>query len=93
LRPAGEIRQALIAALRDAGEPVTTKAAAARACTGVEATRRTLGNMVRDGKAAVVDTCRLPGVRRPVPRYGLVMAEPVQPQQRNPLPAFWPAHA
>lgn len=68
MRPAGEIRQTLHQALLDAKRG-TTRQLAMRACVGFEAARRTLGNMVRDEVAEVVDTCRVPGVKRPVPVY------------------------
>lgn len=70
MRPAGEIRQALMRALCEHG-PGTARVLAGRACTGFEPTRRTLGNMVRDAAAQVPAMARVPGVKRPVPVYAL----------------------
>ena len=70
MRPAGEVRRVLEAAL--AQEHGTSRDLAARAQHSIDLTRRTLDNMVRGGAAAVVATIPVPGVRRPVPVYGAV---------------------
>lgn len=69
MRPTGEIRAAIFKALKMG--PATSKVLAGRACTGVDATRRTLDNMVRGQHARVLHLARVPGVKRPVPVYGL----------------------
>jgi hypothetical protein len=71
VRPAGEVRAALVKAMRDAKGPATTRLLAARACVGLEAARHTLDNLVRAGVADKPGTTRVPGVRRPVPVYTL----------------------
>lgn len=74
MRPAGAVRQALADALKPG--PGTSRQVAQRACAGLEATRRTLDNMVRAGHARVLRQERVPGVRRPVPVYALAEPEP-----------------
>lgn len=69
MRPAGEIRAAIFKALKLG--PATSKVLAGRACTGVDATRRTLDNMVRARHARALPLARVPGVKRPVPVYWL----------------------
>jgi len=71
VRPAGEVRVAMLKALREAKAPATTKMLAARACVGLEAARHTLDNLVRAEVASKPGTTRVPGVRRPVPLYAL----------------------
>lgn len=66
----GEIRDTLSMAL-SAGVG-TTRDLALRSGVGVSAAMYTLRNMVQAGEVAVVDTTRVPGVKRPVPVYGLV---------------------
>lgn len=68
MRPAGEIRLVLEKHLQASGRG-TTRQLAGAACVGLEAARRTLGNMVRDGVAIVAEQRREPGVKRPVPVY------------------------
>ena len=67
----GEVRDALCMALR--GREGTTRELALRAGVGVTRTMYTLRDMVRAGEAHVVDQTRVPGVKRPVPVYGLAM--------------------
>lgn len=69
MRPAGEIRQALVMALRDAKKARTSKELAAAATVGYEAARRTLDNLVRAEVAEQGAPARVPGVKRPVPTY------------------------
>ncbi|MDY0748521.1 hypothetical protein SNE35_28735 [Paucibacter sp. R3-3] len=76
MRPVGEIRQALTRKMRELGKPVTARVLAALACVGFEATRRTLGNLIRDGLVRKSPkSARVPGVKRPVPLYELRMPE------------------
>jgi len=70
MRPAGEIHLALRRAMMKRG-PATTRELAAAACTGLDATRHTLDNMVRARRALLLEPRRVPGVRRPVPVYAL----------------------
>jgi hypothetical protein len=42
-----------------------------RTGVGVTMAMKTLDRMVRAGQAEVVDTVRVPGVKRPVPVYGI----------------------
>lgn len=67
----GEVRDALCMALKGAGG--TTRDLAMRAGIGVTSAMYTLDNMVRSGEARVVDLARVPGVKRPVPVYGLAL--------------------
>jgi len=69
MRPAGEIRAAIFKALKLG--PATSRVLAGRACTGVDATRRTLDNMVRAAHVRKLHLARVPGVKRPVPVYAL----------------------
>lgn len=66
----GEVRDALCMALK-AGNGMT-RDLALRSGVGVTSAMFTLRNMVAAGEARVVDTARVPGVKRPVPVYGLV---------------------
>jgi len=79
MRPQGEVRAALFAAMREG--PATARVLAARACVGLEAARRTLDNMVRADQVVKPHTTRVPGVKRPVPVYAAVVpaAEPGLP--------------
>ena len=71
MRPAGEVRVALLTALREAKAPATSRMLAGRACVGKEAARHTLDNLVRAEVAERTGTVRVPGVKRPVPVYAL----------------------
>ncbi len=87
MRPAGEIRVALLKAMRELKAPATSRMVAARACVGFEAARRALDNMARGQVVVKPGTTRVPGVKRPVPLYAL--RQPVQ----LPLPlAAFPYH-
>lgn len=83
MRPAGEIHQALRRAMIKHG-PATTRDLARLACTGLDATRHTLDNMVRARKALQLEPRRVPGVKRPVPVYALPLTVqlPLQLEQR-----------
>lgn len=70
MRPAGEVRLAVLAALRRSGR-ATSRAAAEMACVGFDAATVALNNLVRDGKVVKRDPIRVPGVKRPVPTYEL----------------------
>ena len=76
-RAQGEIRQALVGGL-EAGRG-TTRELALRTGVGVTAAMRTLDNMRRAGDICVVETARVPGVRRPVPVYDLARREDAAP--------------
>lgn len=71
MRPTGEIHLALRRAMLKAGRPATSRELARLACTGQEATRHTLDNMVRARRALQLEPRRVPGVKRPVPVYAL----------------------
>lgn len=71
MRPAGELRAALLRAMRECKVPVPGKVLAQRACVGFDAAQHTLANMVRDRAAVKAGTVRVPGVKRPVPVYAL----------------------
>ena len=64
----GDVRDALSTALR--GGHGITRDLALRSGVGVTSAMYTLRNMVAAGEARVVDTVRVPGVKRPVPVYG-----------------------
>jgi len=67
----GEVRDALCLALK-AGDGMTRELAM-RSGVGVTSAMYTLRNMVQAGEARVVDLARVPGVKRPVPVYGLAL--------------------
>ena len=75
MRPAGEIRQALLqaceslAARSAAGCGPTLREMAAEARVGLEAARRTVENMTRYGVLVVPRTRRVPYRNRPVAEY------------------------
>lgn len=58
------------------GGPGTTRELALRTQVGFSATMWTLRNMVTAGEAEKVSTVRVPGVKRPVPVYGLASQSP-----------------
>lgn len=67
MRPWGEMRLALDAALVEGGG--TTRQLAQRTGGGVALTMITLRDMVRAGDVKVARMVRVPGVKRPVPFY------------------------
>lgn len=75
MRPAGEIRHALLraceslAARAAAGRGPTLREMAAEARVGLEAARRTVENMTRYGVLVVPRTRRVPYRNRPVAEY------------------------
>lgn len=75
MRPHGEVRVAVAAALLDG--PATTVDLAVRTGWSIGRVRTVLMDMVRAGDAAVVASVRRAGVKRPVPVYG--RAERVEP--------------
>lgn len=79
MRPQQDIRLCLAAALIDGGG--TSRELARRIGAGREATRQTLGNMVRVGDAQITRMVRVPGVKRPVPFYERSL--PAQVQQAD----------
>lgn len=70
MRPAGEIRVALVEALQSTGR-ATSRTLAERACVGMAAASKTLDNLVSAGKVIKRPPVRVPGVKRPVPTYEL----------------------
>ena len=76
MRPAGEIRQALIQAARDVvaelGQPnrgATLAELADRSCVGRDAARRCVDNMRRSGALSIVGERRVDYRNRPVAEY------------------------
>lgn len=69
-RPRGEYRL-LIRASIEADGPGTSRQVMQRVCVSMAVATTTLDNMVRASELAVVDRVRVPGVKRPVPVYGL----------------------
>lgn len=72
MRPAGEVRLALLAAcgqLATAERGPTLREMAAVACVGLEAARRTVANMQRAGQLHAPRTRRVPYRNRPVAEY------------------------
>lgn len=77
MRPQGEVRVAVAAALMDG--PATTRDLAVRTGWSIGRVRTVLMDMVRAGDAAPVSSTRRPGVKRPVPVYGRAQRpEPVR---------------
>jgi len=83
MRPAGEIRQALIQAARDVvaelglqdkgiGRGATLAELADRSCVGRDAARRCVDNMRRSGALQIVGERRVDYRNRPVAEYVLV---------------------
>lgn len=96
MRCRGEIRERLAEGL-SAGAG-TTREIAARTGVGREVARRTLDNMRRAAEVVIVDLARVPGVRRPVPVYGLAdeqarAAEPAYDWSLVTSWASWPTDA
>jgi len=83
MRPAGEIREAILqaaCALATPEQAPTLAELAQRACVGLEVARRTVDNMKRSGLLRVPRTRRVAYRNRPVAEYApaepLVEAEP-----------------
>jgi len=77
VRPAGEIRQALLqacAALARPGQGPTLRELAAHARVGLDAAEQTVKNMRRAGVLHVPRTRRVPYRNRPVAEYAPVAA-------------------
>lgn len=80
MRPAGEVRQALLGACEAlaTGYPTwrgpTLREIAQRACVGLDAARRTLGNLCRAGVVRQVNARRVEYRNRPVAEYALSRA-------------------
>lgn len=68
MRPAGEVRLALLKALKGRG-PSTSRDLAASAQVGMSAASKTLDNLVAAGQVVKRAPVRVPGVKRPVPTY------------------------
>lgn len=72
MRPAGEVRQALLqacVALVQQGQAPTLRELAAHACVGLAAAERTVDNMRRAGVLHSPRTRRVPYRNRPVAEY------------------------
>ncbi len=70
MRPAGEVRAALLQACQDLATPdraPTLRELAEKACVGLLAAERTLDNMRRAGLVRVARLRRVPYRNRPVP--------------------------
>lgn len=79
MRPAGEVRQALLSAARALVTPErapTLAELAAHAKVGTQACRHTVANMRRYGALQIVRTRRQPGRNRPVAEYAPGALEP-----------------
>ena len=92
MRPAGELRKAVAAALVAGGG--TTQMLAQRMGRDPTVVRSTLDNMVRAGAAAKARApVRVPGVKRPVPWYEAALGAAAGGMEANfgPLAAAWSA--
>lgn len=69
MRPAGEIRQALLSAAEAYPQGATWRQLGQAACVGFEAARITCDNLARAGELAVLGTLQVPGCPRPMRRY------------------------
>lgn len=72
MRPASEIRHALLKAAHDLkaiGQPCTLRELASHAQVGTEAARRTVDNMRRAGQLVISGHCRMQHRNRPVALY------------------------
>lgn len=77
MRPAGEVRLALLKALKDHPRS-TSRTLAGLACIGVAAASKTLDNLVVAGKVVKRDSIRVAGVKRPVPTYEIYSTQLLQ---------------
>lgn len=85
MRPAGDIRHALLRAAKDLQQqdkPITMRAMAHHAQVGLDAARRTVDNMRRAQQLVPAGECPVAYRSRPVVVYKL----PDQPQQDAPAP-------
>lgn len=81
MRPAGEVRQALLqacAALARPQQGATLRELAHGAGVGLDAARRTVFEMRRAGQVHIVRTRRVPYRNRPVAEYAPVVPAPAQ---------------
>lgn len=81
MRPAGEVRQALLQACAALAQPErapTMRELAAQACVGLKAAERTVDHMRRAGQVHIVRTRRVPYRNRPVAEYAPVVPAPAQ---------------
>lgn len=69
MRPAGEVRLALLKALKGRREPCTSRELAACAQVGMSAASKTLDNLVAARQVVKGEPKRVAGVKRPVPTY------------------------
>ncbi|WOI43768.1 hypothetical protein [Acidovorax sp. BLS4] len=79
MRPAGEVRLALLqacAALATPERGATLQEMARHACVGLDAARRTVGNMSRAGQLSIARPRRVEYRNRPVAEYVPAQAAP-----------------
>lgn len=79
MRPAGEIRMALMGAVRELARPEqapTLAELSARTQVGEQAARHTLSNLTRSGQLRIVRTRRVAYRNRPVAEYAPADAAP-----------------
>ena len=72
MRPAGEVHQALLQAARELATPeraASLAELASKACVGLAAARRTVGNMTRRGQLEIVRERKVEHRNRPVAEY------------------------
>lgn len=84
MRPAGDVRLALLKALKERGRS-TSRQLAGQACVGMSVASKTLDNLVVAGKVVKRAPVRVDGVKRPVPTYEIYSTQLLQ---QVPL---WPA--
>jgi hypothetical protein len=96
-RPVSEVRLAIMSVLpsEGSGEPMTSEEVrrVLPIATAADRVMWALNNLVRAGLVARVDTCRRPGVKRPVPRYAIAAGRPAaapdEPSGLDVLDAAW----
>lgn len=74
MRPAGEVRQALLVAAAELQRP-TLAELAARACVGYDSARHTVDNLRRAGRLRVLGWRRVAYRNRPVAEYGVAATD------------------
>jgi hypothetical protein len=83
MRPAGEIRQAVMKAAIELARPdqgPTMRELAARACVGIEAARSTVRDMTRHGHLMIRGERRVDYRNRPVAEYAPVTEPAPEPE-------------
>lgn len=76
MRPAGEVRAALLTACVElsttSGQGATLRELAQRACVGLDSARRTINNMARAGQLCIAGERHVAYRNRPVAEYKVV---------------------